>query len=1490
MDTANIKFKVLYYTLLLLILLLMPGSRYIVSQEKEECEDLEWRRDWFYNQRMFPYDSIPSNAYINSINQKNNLVKHSANDNTLQTPWTLIGPQPFFGSCQVNPNPQWASGRIADILYDPRSAPGYNTIWIASANGGVWKTTDGGFTWLERNGSSGNPSDNLPTLNSGSIAIDEERNIIYYGTGVNIFLDERYMGMGLFRSTNEGLTWENISNGLIVPTQIFKIAIDPRQGMKDHIFIADRSGLFETSDGGQIWKRVSQVLPPNPEVNGAYCTDVCFAPGSGTVYATGPSRNFWPGSSFNGIGFWISSDYGVTYSEVSPASNFPIQMKRGRTHLAVPHLASPLNNGLLYVMTYDNDDQNIHVYRTMDYGANFVNIDARNVWHLGGNAGYNQLIRCSDLDPNICFMGYQELFRTTNGTASQGENVVWSKVAGSGTDVHMDFHTLDFKPSYPYKEIAAGDDGGVHISGDLGNSWVNKNNNLCLAQIYRLSSDVYNPEKIVIGLQDQGIGYRDINSSPAIWRTTPNFEASCGDGSQVVSSPFITNHFIAGNVVEQCLFYSKDGVHFNPSDYYRPNHASGHSIAPVVNHPNKPGTAYTVRFNITSTGEELIYTPIYLLKTTDYGVLWREDESHPYVRSFKNPYQWGYNTLIAISQSNPDYMIIDIGNPARWNHTSQRGFSRLLKTTNGGLNWYNEPYGNIASICKSGENGLPDRFITHVEFSPTNPDTIFLTVSGFGTGHIYRSTDGGFNWTNISDDLPDSPVNDLIIIYNGVHQKQLWIATDVGVFYKEESSNSWIPAAPLSLPNCPILDLDYNRFSGKLRASAFGRGIWEVMLEGPIYVNDRLYITDIVTIDKDIVVCPGGELIIGQKDISNNPFTIKIQNGHKITVMNGGKLTSQAVNQIALNSDTYWDGITVLKGGIINLKKINFINSNIPISIKPRDEYSNQYDITINNCVFNNGTLEIMRANNIYIGNSVFQKFTGTAVNILYGKNITFENNSVIYSQVGISFLNSIVTCKSNKLVCSEGNVGINMHDCYSSFIKDNTITNYSTGINLLYCTPHLYKNIFMNSGMSAVNSQCSYPSLSPEYDGNGNIIWAAGKNVFTKSLNDISIYKGVPDIRNGNNRFNALKYYLYGTMPQISTYYAENNCWDEGAIVFDKFHIDVSILKDPYQCNSPDNASVNEGNIIRENDALTPVQTTANTLESSQNIIINLGNGHFDTVNVTQGSITSNPEEIILARGIKEELLGNYQNAISSYQKVVELYQSKTSSMTALYHIMACYDKQNSDTNAYSNLRTFYQNLTRNNYTDTAIRKIATGLANKTYVKQHKYPEAITAYENEITNSTDTSEILNSEINIIEIYMLMNSLEGDSSNFTGRLAYLKPANNEQAYSMILNRMMFSMNIDRNVKAVPMIFTLSQNYPNPFNPITRINYTIPVEERVTITVYDILGRTVKVLVNENQKAGYYTVVFDGKNYASGVYFYRFTAGYFSSVKKMILVK
>jgi hypothetical protein len=126
------------------------------------------------------------------------------------------------------------------------------------------------------------------------------------------------------------------------------------------------------------------------------------------------------------------------------------------------------------------------------------------------------------------------------------------------------------------------------------------------------------------------------------------------------------------------------------------------------------------------------------------------------------------------------------------------------------------------------------------------------------------------------------------------------------------------------------------------------------------------------------------------------------------------------------------------------------------------------------------------------------------------------------------------------------------------------------------------------------------------------------------------------------------------------------------------------------------------------------------------------------------------------------------------------------------------------------------------------------------------------------------------------------------------RINYDNGSSQSNVMYWILTRIHNPVGITQSGTAIPEKFILSQNYPNPFNPTTKINFDLPFDSKVTLKVFDITGREITTLVNDNHHAGYYSVTFDGKNISSGVYFYRIIAEginqQYVMTKKMLMIK
>ncbi len=149
---------------------------------------------------------------------------------------------------------------------------------------------------------------------------------------------------------------------------------------------------------------------------------------------------------------------------------------------------------------------------------------------------------------------------------------------------------------------------------------------------------------------------------------------------------------------------------------------------------------------------------------------------------------------------------------------------KLLAGTSDGNVWRREPTGNWINITA----GLPDRYVTSVHASPTLPNRIFTTHSGFRDNenipHVHRSDNNGQTWTDISGDLPQLPVNDLLIL-PGHADTVLFAATDAGVYFTRNGGGSWARLGA-NMPFIPVFDLEQNITRNELVAATFARGIW----------------------------------------------------------------------------------------------------------------------------------------------------------------------------------------------------------------------------------------------------------------------------------------------------------------------------------------------------------------------------------------------------------------------------------------------------------------------------------------------------------------------------------------------------------------------------------------------------------------------------------------------------------------------------------------
>src|SRR5579862_3483417 len=283
----------------LAVLLLLCSFALGLCGFQDDDEDFDRPFDrwhYFYDQRVFPLSLFPEGARLQAFQQWKrmeaaartgaNAVRATAG---ASGQWKPIGPQPVlvFGTYVV-------SGRINSIAVDPR---GNNVAYLVGDDGGIWKTSDGGASWIPM-------TDDQASLSTGAIALDPAHpDTIYVGTGEENFNIDAYTGAGILKSTDSGVNWVNIV-GPFSHQRIAALAVHPTDGMT--LLAASNLGLFRSTDAGQTW---SSVLSGT-------AISVYFDPAKPAVAWAGIGNV--DGQDANGV--YRSTDAGATWTLASGAS------------------------------------------------------------------------------------------------------------------------------------------------------------------------------------------------------------------------------------------------------------------------------------------------------------------------------------------------------------------------------------------------------------------------------------------------------------------------------------------------------------------------------------------------------------------------------------------------------------------------------------------------------------------------------------------------------------------------------------------------------------------------------------------------------------------------------------------------------------------------------------------------------------------------------------------------------------------------------------------------------------------------------------------------------------------------------------------------------------------------------------------------------------------------------------------------------------------
>jgi len=670
--------------------------------------------------------------------------------------------------------PTNVGGRVADVAVDPRST---DTIYVGSASGGILKSVDGGYMWEEI-------FDDQPSLAIGAVAVDPSNpRTIYAGTGEPNAGggSVTYGGYGVFRSTDGGATWEHL--GLESSVYIGRIVVHPADPAK--IFVAANGALFSanpergvyrTDDSGTTWENVLFLNDSTGAV------DLAINPiHPDTLYAAMWMRKRGPDYRIFGsddCGLYRSTDGGDSWHEL--AGGLPAGPDVGRIGVSV--CASQPRT--VYAIYADATGYFLGVYKSTDGGDSWARTDDSGFTFFYSSYGWwFGNVRVDPTNPEKAFALGITMYRTTNGGAT------WSRVAD---ETHVDNHAMYVDPANP-DWIILGDDGGIFISTNGGTFW-SKSYDLPITQFYTIHMDFSNPLRIYGGTQDNST-VRTLTGSVSDWDVILG-----GDGFYCVVDPTNSNVIYAeyqwgGLHKSTDLGFSWDEVltGINVSD--RRNWST-----PVVMDPSDPNTLY--------------YGTYRLYRTTNGALSWTSISSD--LSSGPGPGNIVFGTITTIAVAPSDASVIYVGTDD----------SNVWVTLDGGSSW------NHLS------DSLPDRWVTRVAVDPYDALTAYVTFSGFKWDsplpHVYRTTDAGVTWQDISSNLPEAPVN--VIVVDSLYPNILYLGTDVGAFYSMDVGSTWAPLGT-DLPNCYVVDMVFHNPTRTLVAGTYGRSAF------------KLDVTDIVGVE-----------------------------------------------------------------------------------------------------------------------------------------------------------------------------------------------------------------------------------------------------------------------------------------------------------------------------------------------------------------------------------------------------------------------------------------------------------------------------------------------------------------------------------------------------------------------------------------------------------------------------------------------------------------
>lgn len=714
----------------------------------------------------------------------------------------------------VNIGPGNVGGRTRAIVIDPAQT---DVMYCAAVTGGIWKTTDAGASWTST-------GDELAALTFSSLVMDPvDSDTLYAGGGEGVFPDNSFAGVGIFKTTDGAQTWELLpgsisGNAAGKLTYVNRMAISPNDS--NRVYAAARTGVWRSLDAGATWNVVlrnpAYAGPNGPPEAGATivgCLDIAVRSD------TNPDTLFVSSGSFFADGLYRSQDGGDTWDFFQTPTN------QGRISIAI----APSDNDVVYLCMADNGGvggigQLVTVYRTIDGGDTWESRidfgDPFSPWLLSNLATatgcidypiysqgwYDNAIAVDPTDSNIVWVGGIDLFKSVDGAQSFELAAYWFTSDTAPTYVHADKHTIVFHPDYGQtsNEVFIGSDGGLGhtFDGTAATSvndcpitdlrphpaipWSELNNSFSVTQFYH-GDAAQTADVFVGGTQDNGTNLVDTIGTHNNWT-----EIFGGDGGYVAIDP--TN--------EDVMYVE---IQFFPE--IRKSTDGGATFVKSVNGITDTDGVFIVPFAMDQNDPEILWTGGHNpWRTTNGAALW--ENAGPI------PANANQISAIAIAPSDSSVVYLGYNNGVVYRSTNALDAAPTWDSVSG-------PFGG----------SLPNGWVSSIAVDPDDPDAAYCTISTFGVGHVYKTTDGGANWSRNDGvggpgSIPDIPAHWIAI--RACDTDQLYVGTELGVYVSEDAGSTWAPTGA-GMPNVIVESLDFQD-DNTLVAFTYGRGVYVTAL------------------------------------------------------------------------------------------------------------------------------------------------------------------------------------------------------------------------------------------------------------------------------------------------------------------------------------------------------------------------------------------------------------------------------------------------------------------------------------------------------------------------------------------------------------------------------------------------------------------------------------------------------------------------------------